>query len=109
MASGTTHDLLDGSGLSFEFRGAHELKGLSGSLQNAGETIDSLTTRLSSLRSDCEALTTQADSGLEAKVRQMGTWLTQLLAQGDQIGRGLDRLIKEAAAKNDGLGGAASA
>jgi len=30
LASGTTHDLLDGSGLSFEFRGAHELKGLSG-------------------------------------------------------------------------------
>jgi hypothetical protein len=29
LASGTTHDLLDGSGLSFEFRGAHELKGLS--------------------------------------------------------------------------------
>jgi class 3 adenylate cyclase len=30
FASGTTHDLLDGSGLSFESRGAHELKGLSG-------------------------------------------------------------------------------
>ena len=30
FASGTTHDLLDGSGLSFEFRGAHELKGLAG-------------------------------------------------------------------------------
>jgi class 3 adenylate cyclase len=30
LASCTTHDLLDGSGLSFEFRGAHELKGLSG-------------------------------------------------------------------------------
>jgi class 3 adenylate cyclase len=30
LASGTTHDLLDGSGLSFEFRGAYELKGLSG-------------------------------------------------------------------------------
>ena len=30
LASGTTHDLLDGSGLSFEFRGDHELKGLSG-------------------------------------------------------------------------------
>jgi class 3 adenylate cyclase len=30
LASGTTHDLLDGSDLSFEFRGAHELKGLSG-------------------------------------------------------------------------------
>ena len=30
LASGTTHELLDGSGLSFEFRGAHELKGLSG-------------------------------------------------------------------------------
>jgi class 3 adenylate cyclase len=30
LASGTTHDLLDGSGLSFESRGAHELKGLSG-------------------------------------------------------------------------------
>jgi class 3 adenylate cyclase len=29
LASGITHDLLDGSGLSFEFRGAHELKGLS--------------------------------------------------------------------------------
>ena len=27
LASGTTHDLLDGSGLSFESRGAHELKG----------------------------------------------------------------------------------
>ena len=30
LASGTTHDLLDGSGLSFEFRGDQELKGLSG-------------------------------------------------------------------------------
>jgi len=30
LASGTTHDLLDGSGLAFDFRGAHELKGLSG-------------------------------------------------------------------------------
>jgi len=30
LASGTTHDLLDGSGLTFEFRGDHELKGLSG-------------------------------------------------------------------------------
>ena len=30
LASGTTHDLLDGSGLSFESRGAHELKGLTG-------------------------------------------------------------------------------
>ena len=30
LASGTTHDLLDGSGLSFESRGTHELKGLSG-------------------------------------------------------------------------------
>ena len=30
LVSGTTQDLLDGSGLSFESRGAHELKGLSG-------------------------------------------------------------------------------
>lgn len=30
LVSGTTRDLLDGSGLSFEDRGAHELKGLSG-------------------------------------------------------------------------------
>ena len=30
LSSGTTHDLLDGSGLAFEFRGAHELKGLAG-------------------------------------------------------------------------------
>jgi class 3 adenylate cyclase len=30
LASGTTHDLLDGSGLTFESRGTHELKGLSG-------------------------------------------------------------------------------
>jgi class 3 adenylate cyclase/quercetin dioxygenase-like cupin family protein len=30
LVSGTTHDLLDGSGLSFESRGEHELKGLSG-------------------------------------------------------------------------------
>jgi len=30
LTSGTTHDMLDGSGLTFEFRGAHELKGLSG-------------------------------------------------------------------------------
>ena len=30
LVSGTTHDLLDGSGLSFDSRGAHELKGLSG-------------------------------------------------------------------------------
>ena len=29
LVSGTTHDLLDGSGVSFESRGAHELKGLS--------------------------------------------------------------------------------
>ena len=30
LASGTTHDLLDGSGLAFEFRGTYELKGLTG-------------------------------------------------------------------------------
>jgi len=30
LVSGTTHDLLDGSGLSFESRGSHELKGLTG-------------------------------------------------------------------------------
>jgi class 3 adenylate cyclase len=30
LVSGTTHDLLDGAGLSFESRGAHELKGLTG-------------------------------------------------------------------------------
>src|SRR5262245_32277158 len=30
LVSGTTHDLLDGSALTFEFRGSHELKGLSG-------------------------------------------------------------------------------
>jgi class 3 adenylate cyclase len=30
LVSGTTHDLLDGSGLSFESRGDHELKGLRG-------------------------------------------------------------------------------
>jgi class 3 adenylate cyclase len=30
LASGTTHDSLDGSGLAFEFRGTHELKGLTG-------------------------------------------------------------------------------
>ena len=30
LASGTTQDLLDGSGLAFEFRGAHEMKGLTG-------------------------------------------------------------------------------
>jgi class 3 adenylate cyclase len=30
LVSGTTRDLLDGSGLSFEPRGEHELKGLSG-------------------------------------------------------------------------------
>lgn len=30
LASGTTRDLLDGSGITFEFRGNHELKGLSG-------------------------------------------------------------------------------
>jgi class 3 adenylate cyclase len=30
LVSGTTHDMLDGSGLAFEPRGAHELKGLSG-------------------------------------------------------------------------------
>jgi class 3 adenylate cyclase len=30
LVSGTTHDSLDGSGLAFESRGAHELKGLSG-------------------------------------------------------------------------------
>jgi class 3 adenylate cyclase len=30
LVSGTTHDSLDGSGLVFDFRGAHELKGLTG-------------------------------------------------------------------------------
>lgn len=30
LVSGTTHDLLEGSGLTFDFRGTHELKGLSG-------------------------------------------------------------------------------
>lgn len=30
LVSGTTHDSLEGSGLSFAFRGSHELKGLSG-------------------------------------------------------------------------------
>jgi class 3 adenylate cyclase len=30
LVSGTTHDLLDGSGFAFESRGAHELKGLTG-------------------------------------------------------------------------------
>ena len=30
LVSGTTHDLLDGSGLAFEDRGVHELKGLEG-------------------------------------------------------------------------------
>lgn len=30
FVSGTTHDSLDGSGLSFKFHGAHELKGLTG-------------------------------------------------------------------------------
>ena len=30
LVSGTTHDLLDGAGLAFESRGAHELKGLTG-------------------------------------------------------------------------------
>jgi class 3 adenylate cyclase len=30
LVSGTTHDLLDGAGMSFESRGAHELKGLRG-------------------------------------------------------------------------------
>jgi class 3 adenylate cyclase len=30
LVSGTTHDSLDGSGLSFDFRGTHELKGLTG-------------------------------------------------------------------------------
>ncbi|HUR40462.1 MAG TPA: adenylate/guanylate cyclase domain-containing protein [Verrucomicrobiae bacterium] len=30
LVSGTTHDLLDGSGLAFESRGEHELKGLNG-------------------------------------------------------------------------------
>ena len=31
MVSSTTRDLLEGSGLTFEDAGAHELKGLSGS------------------------------------------------------------------------------
>ena len=30
LVSATTHDLLDGSGFSFEFHGEHELKGLRG-------------------------------------------------------------------------------
>jgi len=33
LVSGTTHDSLDGSGLNFSSRGAHELKGLSGARQ----------------------------------------------------------------------------
>jgi class 3 adenylate cyclase/quercetin dioxygenase-like cupin family protein len=33
LVSGTTHDLLDGSGLAFEDRGSHELKGLTGPRQ----------------------------------------------------------------------------
>jgi class 3 adenylate cyclase len=33
LVSGTTHDLLEGSGLSFEPHGTHELKGLSGARQ----------------------------------------------------------------------------
>lgn len=33
LVSGTTHDLVDGSGLIFEDRGAHELKGIAGARQ----------------------------------------------------------------------------
>jgi hypothetical protein len=88
---------------------AGELTRLRDSLQAAGEGVESLTTRLTGLRADFEALTTQADSGLESKVRQMGAWLSQLVAQGDQIGRGLDRLIKQAGTKAEGLGGVAGA
>jgi flagellin-specific chaperone FliS len=87
---------------------AETLRGLNGVLESAGESVDALTLRLSQLRADFEALTVQADSGLETKVRQMGAWLSQLLAQGDQIGRGLDRLIREAAARTDGRGGASA-
>jgi hypothetical protein len=75
---------------------AEQLRGLSGSLDSAGAQVELLTTRLGKLREDYEALTSSADTGLEAKVRQMGAWLTQLLTQGDQIGRGLDRLIRQA-------------
>jgi hypothetical protein len=75
---------------------AERLTKLSGSLDAAGAGIESLTTRLTQLRADYEALSTQADGGFEAKISQMGAWLAQLLAQGDQIGRGLDRLIRQA-------------
>jgi hypothetical protein len=75
---------------------AGELTKLSGSFEAAGAGIETLTARLTQLRTDYEALTSQADAGLEANVRQMGAWLSNLLAQGDQIGRGLDRLIKQA-------------
>jgi class 3 adenylate cyclase len=33
LVSGTTHDLLAGSGLTFEDRGLHELKGITGQRQ----------------------------------------------------------------------------
>ena len=33
LVSSTTRDLLDGSGMQFEDRGAHELKGLAGTRQ----------------------------------------------------------------------------
>ena len=75
---------------------ASELTKLGGSLEAAGAGIESMTARLTQLRADYEALASQAESGLEANVRQMGAWLSNLLTQGDQIGRGLDRLIKQA-------------
>ncbi len=75
---------------------AGELAKLSGSLDAAGAGVESLTARLTQLRADYEALANQAESGLEANVRQMGAWLSNLLTQGDQIGRGLDRLIRQA-------------
>src|SRR5205823_2019156 len=81
---------------------AGALTRLSSSLDAAGAGVEALTGRLERLKTDYEALTTHADAGLEAKVRQMGAWLTQLLTQGDQIGRGLDRLIKQAGTNLEG-------
>jgi uncharacterized phage infection (PIP) family protein YhgE len=70
-------------------------------VQGARSSIDSLSSRMTQLRTDYERLVQEAPQWGE-QVRQMGAWLGQLLAQADQIGRGLDRLLRQAEDKKPG-------
>jgi hypothetical protein len=70
---------------------------LAQALAEASADVDGLTTRLSALKAQYEQLVKgDGEDGVHEQVRQMGAWLGQLLTQGDMIGRGLDRLIKQA-------------